>query len=108
MWAARTDACTARSILVCNTVGGSGAQAATAELALGLLLAAARAIPAADANMRAGRFQEGVPVSISLAGKTIGVIGLGRLGSHMASYCRALNMIVLAWSENLTAERAQA
>src|SRR3984957_9947560 len=108
MWAARTDACTARSILVCNTVGGSGAQAATAELALGLLLAAARAIPAADANMRAGRFQEGVPVSISLAGKTIGVIGLGRLGSHMARYCLALNMIVLAWSENLTAERAQA
>ena len=78
----------------------------TAELALGLLLATARAIPAADANMRAGRFQEGLPVGISLAGKTIGIIGLGRLGSSMASYCRALNMTVLA--ENLTAGRAQA
>jgi phosphoglycerate dehydrogenase-like enzyme len=103
-----TPACTARGILVCNTVGGAGSQNATAELALGLLLAAARAIPAADANIRAGRFQEGVPVGISLAGRTIGIIGLGRLGSSMANYCRALNMTVLAWSENLTAERAEA
>jgi phosphoglycerate dehydrogenase-like enzyme len=101
-----TAACMARGILVCNTAGGSGAQAAPAELALGLLLAAARAIPAGDANMRARRFQEGIPVGVSLVGKTIGIIGLGRLGSYMASYCLALNMIVLAWSENLTAERA--
>ena len=100
-------ACTARGVAVCNTVGGGASEAATAELALGLLLAAARAIPTADANIRAGRFQMGVPVGISLAGKTIGIIGLGRLGSHMARYCRALNMIVLAWSQNLTAEKAQ-
>jgi phosphoglycerate dehydrogenase-like enzyme len=103
-----TAACTARGIPVCSTAGGAGTEAATAELALGLLLAAARAIPAGDANIRAGRFQDGVPVGISLAGKTIGIIGLGRLGLYMASYCRALNMAVLAWSENLTAERAQA
>jgi phosphoglycerate dehydrogenase-like enzyme len=50
-----TEACTARGILVCSTTGGAGTQAAPAELALGLLLAAARAIPAADANMRAAR-----------------------------------------------------
>jgi phosphoglycerate dehydrogenase-like enzyme len=93
---------------VCNTVDTTTREAATAELALGLLLAAARAIPAADANIRAGRFQEGLPVGISLAGKTIGIIGLGRLGSYMARYCRALNMNVLAWSQNLTAEKAQA
>src|SRR6204780_4964262 len=103
-----TACCTARGVLVCNTVGGSNGQTATAELALGLLMSAARAIPAADSNMRAGRFQEGLPVGISLAGKTIGIIGLGRLGSLMASYCRALNMTVLAWSQNLTAENAQA
>jgi phosphoglycerate dehydrogenase-like enzyme len=100
------SACNARGVLVCNTGLGSG-QAATAELALGLLLAAARAIPAADANMRAGRFQQGLPVGISLAGKTIGIIGLGRLGSAMARYCRALNMNVLAWSQNLSAEKAE-
>jgi phosphoglycerate dehydrogenase-like enzyme len=101
-----TPACTARGVLVCNTVGGA-AREATAELALGLLLAAARAIPSADANIRAGRFQDGLPVGISLAGKTMGIIGLGRLGTQMANYCRALNMTVLAWSQNLTEERAQ-
>jgi len=50
------EACAARGIAVCNTTGGAGTEAAPAELALGLLLAAARAIPAADLNMRAGRF----------------------------------------------------
>jgi phosphoglycerate dehydrogenase-like enzyme len=102
-----TPACTARGVVVCNTAGGAACEAAAAELALGLLLAAARAIPIADSNIRAGRFQMGVPVGISLAGKTIGIIGLGRLGSHMARYCGALNMTVLAWSQNLTSEKAQ-
>jgi phosphoglycerate dehydrogenase-like enzyme len=101
-----TPACTARGVVVCNTIGGDTSQASTAELALGLLLAAARAIPAADANMRAHKFQEGLPVGISLAGKTMGILGLGRLGSHMTRYCRAMNMIVLAWSQNLTEEKA--
>ncbi len=101
------DACTARGVTVCNTEGSGSSEAATAELALGLLLAAARAIPAGDANIRAGRFQEGLPVGLSLAHKTIGIIGLGRLGSHMARYCRALNMNVLGWSQNLTPEKAQ-
>jgi phosphoglycerate dehydrogenase-like enzyme len=101
-------ACTRQSILVCNTAGaGPGAPFATAELALGLLIAAARAIPAADANMRAGGFQRGVPVGMSLAGKTLGIIGLGRLGSRMARYASALDMKVIAWSPNLTEVKAQ-
>src|ERR1035437_243323 len=103
-----SEACTARGIPVCKTEGGANTQAAPAELALGLLRAAARAIPAADANMRGGWFQEGVPVGINLSGQTIGIIGLGRLGSAMAGFCRALNMTVLAWRKNLTAEKAQA
>ena len=103
-----TAACTARGIVVCNTIGGGNSEAATAELALGLLVAAARAIPAGDANIRAGKFQEGVPVGYALAGKTLGVIGLGRLGSHMARYGKALNMKLLAWSQNMTAEKATA
>jgi phosphoglycerate dehydrogenase-like enzyme len=65
-------ACTAEGVVACNTVGSGKSEAATAELALGLLLSAARAVPAAAANMRAGRFQEGLPVGIGLAGKTIG------------------------------------
>jgi phosphoglycerate dehydrogenase-like enzyme len=85
-------ACTAHGIVVCHTVGDGRSDAATAELALGLLLAAARSIPASDAGIRAGRFQAGVPVGISLAGKTLGVVGLGRLGAHMARYGHALGM----------------
>ena len=103
-----TAACTARGIVVCNTQGGGYNEAATAELALGLLLAAARGIAVGDANMRSRKFQEGVPVGMTLAGKTLGVIGLGRLGSHMARYGKALNMNLLAWSQNLTADKAQA
>lgn len=99
-------ACTARGIPVCTTTGGGYADSATAELALGLMLAAARGIAKGDANIRAGAFQQGVPVGIGVAGKTIGVIGLGKLGGHMASYCLALRMNVLAWSQNLTAARA--
>ena len=101
-----TAACTARGIPVCNTQGGGYADSATAELALGLLLAAARGIPAGDANLRSGKFQQGVPVGIGLAGKTMGIMGLGRLGGYMATYCKALRMDVIAWSTNLTAERA--
>ena len=102
------EACTARGIVVCNTIGSGAGAFATAELALGLLIAAARSIPAADANMRAGRFQQDIPVGIGLAGRTLGVIGLGRLGTRMARYGRALDMTVLAWSQNLTSEIAVA
>ena len=102
------DACTARGIVVCNTVGSGAGAYATAELALGLLIAAARAIPAADANMRAGKFQQGLPVGIGLAGRTLGLIGLGKLGAKMAQYGRALDMTVIAWSQNLTPETAEA
>lgn len=101
------EACTERGVVVCKT--GSyvpNNEAATAELALGLLLSAARAIPQGDANIRAGRFQRDVPIGISLAGKTMGVIGLGKLGGFMARYCLALQMNVIAWSQNLTEERA--
>ena len=100
-----TAACTARGVVVCNTRGGGYADSATAELALGLLLAAARGIPQGDLNMRREKFQQGMPVGIGLAGKTIGIIGLGRLGGYLAGYCLALRMNVIAWSQNLTAER---
>lgn len=106
-WTLDIQACTERSILVCNT-GGMAASAATAELAFGLLLAAARAIPAADASMRAGRFQQGVPTGTALEGRTLGIIGLGKIGSRMARFGLAFGMRVLAWSENLTAETANA
>ncbi len=101
-------ACTARGIVVSHTTSDGRSDSATAELALGLLISAARGLPLADAALRAGRFQQGVPVGITLAGKTLGVLGLGKLGSRMATYGRALGMHVLAWSQNLTPAAAAA
>jgi phosphoglycerate dehydrogenase-like enzyme len=101
-----TAACTARGIPVCATGGGKYNDSATAELALGLLIGAARGLAVGDAKIRAGGFQMGVPVGVGLAGKTLGVIGLGRLGAYMATYGKALRMNVIAWSQNLKPERA--
>jgi len=102
-----TEAMMSRGITVCYTGGGrSGTN--TAELALGLILAAARHIPAGDAAIRAGRFQDGVGAGLDLAGKTLGIIGLGRIGQCMARYGHALGMRVIAWSQNLTPESATA
>jgi phosphoglycerate dehydrogenase-like enzyme len=97
----------AQGITVCYT-GGGPSGTSTAELALGLMLAAARRIPAADAGVRDGRFQSGTEAGQILEGKTVGLIGLGRIGSRMAAYCKALGMTVLAWSQNLSAETATA
>ncbi len=105
-WTMDIDACTARGIPVCNT-GAPQAGAATAELALGLLLAAARRIPSADVSMRNGDFQQQLSAGIVLEGKTLGVLGLGRIGARMARYGQALGMTVLAWSQNLTEEHAR-
>ncbi len=95
-------ACKARGVTVCGA-GGSGQ--ATSELAFGLLLALARSIPAEAHNLRAG-----VPwqttVGTDIKGKTLGIIGLGRLGGHMARFGKAFGMTVVAWSQNLTAETA--
>jgi phosphoglycerate dehydrogenase-like enzyme len=101
------DACTARGIVVCNT-GSQHSTATTAELTLALLLAAARHVPAADRDMRAGGFQRGVPLGTVLDGRTLGVVGLGKIGTRLARYGNALGMRVLAWSPNMTPERAQA
>ncbi len=98
-------ACTEAGIQVCCTTGAP-ATWGTAELALALLLAAARQIPFGDAEIRAGRFQENLSPGIELSGLTMGVIGLGKLGSRLAKYARALDMKVIAWSPNLTTEKA--
>ncbi|MCX7384734.1 MAG: D-2-hydroxyacid dehydrogenase family protein [Alphaproteobacteria bacterium] len=100
-----TAACTERGIVVCNTAS-NGSSNDTPELALALLLAAARRIPQADQEMRAGRFQHNVAPGLGLNGRTIGLIGLGRIGGRMAEFARVLGMRVLAWSPNLTDARA--
>lgn len=88
-------------ITVCGT--GAGA-AATAELTWGLVLATLRGIPREDASVRAGGWQQSI--GGDLDGARLGVIGLGRLGSRVAGVGRAFGMDVVAWSQNLTDERA--
>jgi phosphoglycerate dehydrogenase-like enzyme len=90
-----------RGVLVCGT---AGLPYPTAELAWGLILSLARRIPAEDRATREGRWQ--TSVGLGLNGKTLGVLGLGTLGSRVARVGRAFEMDVLAWSQNLTAERA--
>src|SRR5712671_1796444 len=100
------EACTKRGI-VCTLTSGGHSPAPASEMSLALLLAAARRIPAGDAAMRQGRFQEGIPPGINLEGRTLGLVGLGRIGAYMARYGHALGMRVLAWSQNLTDKRAK-
>ena len=75
----------------------------TPELTWGLLLALARHIPAEHDHVRGGGWQESV--GADLAGATLGIIGLGRIGKVIARYAAAFDMKILAWSPNLTAER---
>jgi phosphoglycerate dehydrogenase-like enzyme len=96
-------AATARGILVAET-DGSGASAF--ELTIGLMLAAVRRIPVEDRALREGEWQTGL--GIELAGKTLGILGLGRIGSRVAAFGRLLGMRVLAWGPTLTDERAAA
>jgi len=100
-------ACTEMGIVVTNTEGGPGTPA-TAELALALMLNGLRGLDQAHANMRAGKFQMGVPVGFACTGKTLGLVGVGRIGSLMARYAIALGMKVQAWSQNLTEDAAKA
>ncbi len=99
------DAMKARGVVVCGTGGGESG-AATAELALALMLAAARSVPQGDAAVRAGRFMAGVAPGLELDGRTLGIVGVGRIGARVAGYGRALGMQTLGWSPNLTSERA--
>ena len=95
--------CRERGITVCGS--GRYSPAATAELTLGLILASSRAIPAADQSIRAGRFQAGLPLGQVLEGRRLGIVGLGKIGTRVAHFGRALGMDVVAWSPNLTVLR---
>lgn len=101
------EACKRRGIPLCSAQGAPGKDGATAEVAWALLLALVKRIPQSATELRAGRYQENV-ITECLAGKTLGVLGLGRLGTYVAGYGKAFGMKVIAWSPNLTDERAAA
>lgn len=101
----------ARGVTVCGTGGpanvpGGGGNEDTAELAWGLILGAMRRIAEDHAFMRQGGWQ--TRIGHRVAGKTIGLLGLGRLGSAVARVGLAFEMKAIAWSQNLTAEKAAA
>jgi phosphoglycerate dehydrogenase-like enzyme len=96
------EAARERGVTVCGTPSSSGT---TGELAWGLILSLFRSIPQEDRALRAGKWQ--TTVGLGLAGKTLGIIGLGTIGSQVARIGAAFSMELIAWSQNLDAERAR-
>ena len=95
------EAARALGIVVCGT---ESTTSATPELTWGLILSVLRSIPAEDAAVRGGGWQS--TVGGDLDGHRLGVVGLGRLGTKVARVGAAFGMEVVAWSQNLDAERA--
>ncbi|MBT5496472.1 MAG: D-2-hydroxyacid dehydrogenase family protein [Alphaproteobacteria bacterium] len=93
----------ARGVAVCGT--GYGFTNGTVELAWALVLGLVKRLPQEDAAIRAGGWGAGLP--FGLTGKTLGVLGLGTLGTGVARVGQALDMDVVAWSPNLTEERCR-
>jgi phosphoglycerate dehydrogenase-like enzyme len=95
-------AATELGIVVCGT-GGAGE--GPTELTWGLIIGLLRQIPQEDQLTRQGKW--GATVGIGLKNKTIGLVGLGHIGSRVARVANAFDMNVIAWSQNLTAQRAR-
>jgi phosphoglycerate dehydrogenase-like enzyme len=88
-------------VVVCGT---GGSPAAAPEMTWALLLAFARNLAREENSLRSGRWQ--TTVGFELSGKTLGIVGLGKIGKRIAGYAQAFGMDVLAWSQNLTEETA--
>jgi len=102
-----TQALKERGIPVSNTRSAGGGLS-TVELTWGLIIAAARGLAKGERNMRSGRWHEGLAPGFSLAGKRLGLLGLGNIGARVAAIGKAFGMECIAWSQNLTAEAANA
>src|SRR6266478_2427260 len=97
-------AATRRGIVVMNTPGGN--TVSTAEHTITMLLALARHIPAADASVHQGKWDRGKYVGTQLAGKTIGVVGLGRIGREVARRAAGLDMKVVGFDPFLAPDKS--
>ena len=98
------DAATHRGVVVMNTPGGNATS--VAEHALALMLSMARSIPQLNAAMHAGRWEKSGAAGAELRGKTLGLVGLGRVGAEVARRARGFEMQVLAHDPYLSPERA--
>ncbi|MDH3732100.1 MAG: phosphoglycerate dehydrogenase [Gemmatimonadota bacterium] len=98
------EAATRRGIAVLNAPAAN--TFSTAELAFALLLAAARHVTAADASIRAGEWKRKAMAGTQLLGKTIGVVGAGRIGAEVIRRARAFGMHVVAYDPYVPADRA--
>lgn len=99
------DAATEKGIAVFNTPDANTISAA--ELTFGLILALARRIPAADRSMKAGAWDRERFMGFELSGKTLGLVGVGRIGTEVASRAHAFGMRVVASDPALEPERAR-
>jgi D-3-phosphoglycerate dehydrogenase len=97
-------AATRKGIVVMNTPGGN--TVSTAELTVSHIMALARHLPAADASMRQGKWDRSKLTGTQLAGKTLGVVGLGRVGREVARRAAGLDMKVIGFDPFLAADRA--
>lgn len=91
---------TAHGVTVMNTPDGN--TVATAELTLGLMLALARYIPQGDATLKAGKWERKNMVGVELRGKTLGIVGFGRIGKAVAARAQAFEMKVVAYDPFVT------
>src|SRR5918998_3613937 len=98
-------AATARGIVVMNAPDGN--TMTTAEHTLALLLALARRVPQGDASLKGGRWERKKFVGVELRGKTLGIVGLGRIGRVVASRARGFEMRVVAFDPFITPEQAR-
>jgi phosphoglycerate dehydrogenase-like enzyme len=98
------EACRQKGVVVCGSPGDPNSTGATAELAWALMLALFKKIPQESANMANGLWQTSMPPTIQ--GKRLGLLGAGQLGKKVAKFGHAFGMEVVAWSPNLTEERA--
>jgi len=97
-------AATARGVMVCNAPQSNVISAA--EHTVALLLACVRRVPQADRSVRAGLWRRAELEGVELHGKTLGVLGLGRVGALVAQRCHAFGMRLIAYDPYVTAERA--
>ena len=99
------DAATKRGVIVMNTPAGN--TISTAEHAFSLMVSTARKIPAADASMKAGKWDRKSFEGVELYNKTLAILGMGRIGAEVARRAMAFGMRVLAYDPYLSATRAR-